>query len=199
MDEPTSAVPGWFVRHARSPHALAWLALVAFADAIFLPIAPEVFLVALMLAHPARARQYLAVALLASVAGAAVAYTLVHLLFAQFGEPLLAYYGAHQSFIDAQRLVRGHVFWTMAIGNFSPIPDKLFIYAGGLLGVRFIPFITGYFVGRGLRMSIAVYITDRYGSQALVILRRYMLGVVAAASLAAVVYAMVHWHLIGLS
>src|SRR5581483_8571456 len=152
----------WFQHHAQGTYALVWLALVSFADAVFFPVAPEVFLVALMLAHPSRWRQYLLTALPASTLGAATGYAIAHFLFHQFGEPILNFYGATGAFAQVQHLVRGHVFWTMAVGNFSPIPDKVLIYAGGFLGVHFLPFIACSFLGRGARMSVAVYLTERY-------------------------------------
>ncbi|MDE2071468.1 MAG: DedA family protein [Patescibacteria group bacterium] len=192
-----SKVWRWFVGHAQSPYALLWLALVAYADGIFFPVAPEVFLVALMLAHPTHWRRYLPVALCASVLGAASGYAIAHLLFAQFGAPLLEFYGAKRSFMEAQHFIRGHVFWTMLLGNFSPIPDKVFIYAGGFLGVRFVPFIIGYFVGRGARMSVAVYLAGRYGQRALSIIGRYILVFGALLFALLCIYGIVHWHLLG--
>ncbi len=188
----------WFGVHAQSRYALWWLALVSFADAIFFPVAPEVFLVALMLAHPSRWRQYLATALPASVLGATVGYLIAHFLFNQFGQPILAFYGQEQVFMTVQYYIRGHVFWAMAVGNFMPIPDKVLIYAGGFLGAHFVPFISGYFVGRGIRMSVAVYLAGRYGEQALSIIKRYAIYVGITVVVLGTIYAMVHWHLLGL-
>lgn len=188
----------WFIAHAQSDSALLWLALVSFADAIFFPVAPEVFLVALMLAHPPRWKGYLVTALSFSVLGAAVGYFIAHMLFHQFGEPIIAFYGLQQTFVTVQHLIRGHVFLTMAIGNFMPIPDKVLIYAGGFLNVHFLPFITGYFVGRGIRMSVAVYLAGRYGAGALTIIKRYFTYFAALLVVLAIIYAMVHLHLFGL-
>lgn len=188
----------WFQRHAQSRYALWWLAAAAFSDAIFFPVAPEVFLVALMLAHPTRWRAYLPVALAFSTLGAAVAYVLARLVFHEWGEPLLAFYGATSTFREVQHTMRGHVFLTMALGNFGPLPDKVLIYAGGFLGVKFVPFITGYFVGRGARMSIATYLAGRYGAKALEIIRRYFIAAGVVVVALAIIYAMVRLHLFGL-
>ncbi|MEK7108982.1 MAG: hypothetical protein AAB919_00925, partial [Patescibacteria group bacterium] len=163
----------WFTRHAERPHALLWLGLVAFADAIFFPIAPEVFLVALTLAHKERARAYLAVAAGFSALGAVAGYFVAAFLFHQFGEPILAFYHLESAFNTARYFITGHVFLAMALASFTPIPDKVFIYAGGFLGVSFIPFILGYVLGRTIRMAIFVYLTERFGMDALTIVRRY--------------------------
>ena len=188
----------WFIGHAQSDYALLWLALVSFADAIFFPVAPEVFLVALMLAHPPRWKEYLVTALTTSTLGACVGYFIAHALFIQFGEPVIAFYGAQHTFVMVQHLLRGHVFLTMMLGNFMPIPDKVLIYAAGFLNAHFVPFIAGYFVGRGIRMSVAVYLAAAYGAKALTILKRYFAYAAVLLVILATIYAMVHLHLFGL-
>ena len=188
----------WFTAHARRPHALFWLGLVAFADAIFFPIAPEVFLVALTLAHKERARAYLAVAAGFSALGAGAGYFVATFLFHQFGEPILAFYHLETAFNTARYFIAGHVFLAMAVASFTPIPDKVFIYAGGFLGVHFVPFITGYVLGRAARMAIFVYLTERFGMEALVIIRRYFTYFAALLVMLAIIYAMVRWYPFGL-
>lgn len=189
---------GWFKRHAQSRHALAWLALVAFADAIFFPIAAEVFLVALVLAHPKRAWAYLLVSITSSVAGAAVGYLIAMFLFHQFGMPLLTFYHLDSAFRYARRFIGTHVFWAMSLASFTPFPDKVFIYAGGFLGVRFLPFITGYFVGRGIRMSLVTYFTGRYGAKVLDMAREYILITGGIVVVVVTIYSVLHWHFLGL-
>ncbi len=185
----------WFVSHARKPHALFWLSAVAFADAIFFPVAPEIFLVALTLAHKERARVYLAVAAVSSALGATAGYFIASFLFHQFGEPILTFYHLEPAFRTARHLIAGHVFWAMALASFTPLPDKVFIYAGGFLGVRFVPFITGFIAGRWIRMAIFVYLTERFGAGVLDLIKRYLLWGGALVVAAAGVYAIVHWHL----
>ena len=188
----------WFEEHAQSRYALWWLALVAFADAIFFPIATELFLVALMLARPARWREFLLVAVVFSTLGAVVGYSIAHYLFAQFGMPILAFYHLEGAFAAARHAIGGHVFIAMAVASFTPIPDKVFIYAGGFLGVHFLPFIAGYFLGRATRMALVVYLTGRYGSEVLSLINRYLVYFAILLVALGTIYAMVHWHLLGL-
>ncbi len=189
---------GWFVHHAQSRYADGWLALVAFADAIFFPVATELFLVALTLAQPSRAKRYLAVGIAFSTIGAVAGYYIAKLLFIQFGMPILAFYHLEPAFHAARSFIAGHVFWAMAVASFTPVPDKVFIYAGGFLNAAFAPFIAGYFLGRFARMAIFVYLTERYGTYALVLIRRYLLIVAGVGVALGTIYAMVHWHLFGL-
>lgn len=186
----------WFSYHARRPHALWWLGLIAYTDALFFPIAPELFLVALVLAHRERSREYLAVAATLSAAGAATGYFVAAFLFHQFGEPVLAFYHLQSAFATAQHYIEGHVFTTMAVASFTPIPDKVFIYAGGFLGVHFVPYFMGYVLGRTVRMALFVLLTERYGMQAVGIFKRYVLWFSAALVAVGIIYGMVHWHLL---
>lgn len=167
----------WFKAHAEGPYALPWLAAISFADAIFFPVAPEIFIVALVVAQPRRWRDYFWVAWPASVLGAAVAYFIARTLFVQFGEPLIALYHLETSFAQVQGLIQDHAFLTMALGNFTLIPDKAFIYAGGFLGASFLPFIGGYAVGRGLRFGVGIYLAERFGERALAVVDRYFLPI----------------------
>lgn len=176
---------------AQRPHALWWLGLISFTDALFFPVAPEIFLVALTLAHKERARSYLAVAITCSALGAATGYFVAAFLFKQFGEPILAFYNLQGAFRMARHYIMGHVFLAMAVASFTPIPDKVFIYAGGFLGVHFVPYFLGYVLGRGIRMALFVYLTHRFGAEALVFIKRYFLWVSIFVLVLAIIYAMV--------
>ncbi|HXK31383.1 MAG TPA: VTT domain-containing protein [Candidatus Paceibacterota bacterium] len=142
----------WFVEHARSRFALAWLALVAFTDTIFSPLTAEAFLAALVLAHKEKWKTFLAVSWVSSIAGAAVGYWLLFYLFRVFGEQFLASLGLVGAYANAQELLGAQIFLAMLLASFTPLPDKVFIYAAGILGSPFLPFILGFAIGRGGRM-----------------------------------------------
>jgi membrane protein YqaA with SNARE-associated domain len=186
----------WFVARAQGQHALAWLALVSFIDPIFFPVAPEIYLVALMLARPGLWRQYLPVSILFSVFGASVGYVIGGFLFHTFGLPILQFYHLEKVFLDAQHLVHGHVFWGMIVIAFSPIPEKVAVLAAGFLGVHFIPFILGFFVGRGVRLALVVYFTQAYGEGIIRFLSRYFKYFLLLCVILGVLYATLHWHLL---
>ena len=102
------------------------------------------------------------------------------------------------AFDTARHLIAGHVFVAMAVASFTPVPDKVFIYAGGFLGVHFFPFIAGYFLGRGVRMALVCYLTQRFGQHVLDLINRYLISFAAVIVVLAIIYGMVHWHLFGL-
>jgi len=188
----------WFQQHARSPYALLWLAFIAFIDPIFFPVAPEVFIVALVLADRDRAKQYFTTAIALSTVGAAVGYFVALLFFNLFGPELIGFYGLEDAFATAQHYLSVHVFLAMVLVSFTPIPDKVFIWASGFLGAPFFPFFAGYILGRAARMGLVTYVTYRYGMGFLALVNRYILwfslGIIALGA----IYVIVHLHLFGL-
>jgi len=186
----------WFVERAHSKHALVWLAVVAFTDAVISPLVPEAFLAALMLARPDKWKQYLSTSIVSTTAGAAVGYYIGRFLFQTFGQPLLHLYGLGPAFAEAQHLIRGHVFIALALASFTPIPDKVFIYASGFLGVHFLPYIAGYMLGRGTRMAIVTYVVGAHGERVIAVINRYFLYVALAVVVLFAYYGIVHWHVL---
>lgn len=163
----------WFKEHAKSRWALVWLGLVAFCDTLFSPITAEAFLTVLVLAHRDKWKVYLPVALAFSTLGTAAGYWLFYYLYRAFGEALLASWGFEGAYTMAQELLGAHIFVTMLIASFTPLPDKAFIYAAGVLGAPFAPFMAGFVLGRGLRMSVATYIVWKFGEPVLEVMDQY--------------------------
>lgn len=186
----------WFKEHAKSRLALMWLALVAFADTLFSPITAEAFLTALMLAHRDRWRVYLPVAWVSSIAGTVAGYWLFYYLYRTFGEAMLAGWGYTGAFAAAQELLGAHIFFTMFIASFTPLPDKAFIYAAGILGAPFAPFMAGFALGRGMRMSLVTFIVWKFGEPVLEVMDRYAVWATVAAVALFALYAIVKFNLL---
>lgn len=164
---------GWFQQHARSRFALLWLALLGFADTVFFPISVEAFLAALVLAHRDRWKAYLAVSWISSMLGAAVGYAIFFYAFRAFGEPFLQSWGLQEVYEIAQSLLGAQIFFTMLLATFTPLPDKLFIYAAGILGAPFVPYILGFMIGRGARMAVVTWVVHRFGAPVLELVNKY--------------------------
>jgi membrane protein YqaA with SNARE-associated domain len=186
----------WFTSHARSRFALWWLALVAVTDTIFSPLTAEAFLAVLVLAHRERWKTFLLVSWVSSMAGAAIGYWLLYIIFRAFGEPFLASWGIAGAYTQAQELLGAQIFVAMLLASFTPLPDKLFIYAAGILGSPFIPFMLGFAIGRGARMSIVTYVVWKFGAPVLDLVNKYSTYAALGAVAILVAYAMVHWHLL---
>ncbi len=86
----------WTMSLAGHRHALAALALVAFAESSFFPIPPDILIIPMVLAAPQRAWRVAAVATAASVLGGLFGYLIGAGLYDSLGQPMLAFYGYEQ-------------------------------------------------------------------------------------------------------
>lgn len=184
----------WFVGRARGPHALFWLGVCAFLDPIFFPIAPELYLGVLILAHKDWWKHYLLVAVACSAAGAVAGYFVGALLFNQFGGPILEFFSLGAAFAAAKAQLESHVFATMLVVPFTIVPEKVFVLAAGFLQAPFWLFIVGFAVGRAARISIIVYLIHRFGSTILEVVGKYFLWFTALLLTLGTIYVMVRWY-----
>ncbi len=74
----------------------------------------------------------------------------------------------------------------MLLASFTPLPDKLFIYAAGILGSPFWLFLLGFAIGRGARMGVVTYLVHRFGAPVLELVNKYS-GWTAVAAIALLV------------
>src|SRR5215210_4256498 len=79
-------------------HALPALAAVSFAESSFFPVPPDLLLVPMVLANPARARIFALVCTVASVLGGVLGYAIGALLYDTLGAWLISAYGYGDSF-----------------------------------------------------------------------------------------------------
>src|SRR5476651_1176750 len=83
---------------SQSPRAPYALAAVSFAESSFFPLPPDIMLIPMALAEPAKAWRYALIATLASVAGGLLGYAIGALLYDTLGQWLLHTYGYDAKF-----------------------------------------------------------------------------------------------------
>jgi membrane protein YqaA with SNARE-associated domain len=164
----------------------------------FFPIAPEIYVAALMLAHPKRWRTYLGITSVFSILGAGAGYFIGAFLFREFGMPLLQFYHLEHAFRLAQHVLVVHVFVGMILVAFQLVPEKVFVLAAGFLGAPFLPFILGFAIGRVARLALTIYLTHRFGMRVLKVIQEYFLGFTLLLLAIVLYYGIVHWHLLPL-
>jgi membrane protein YqaA with SNARE-associated domain len=166
-----------WARHRRAPALLTGL---SFAEAVFLPVPPEVMLAPMCLSQPRRSFWFATLSLAGSLAGAIVGYLLGHFAF-ELVKPALASLGWLDR-IDIQvEYLRGiaaqspwKTFWILVLAGFTPIPLKFFTWASGIVGVPLVPFMASMAVGRGKRVFLIALAIRLGGPRAEAALRRYI-------------------------
>ncbi len=165
----------WVLSWAETPYGLPALGLLAFAEASFFPVPPDVLLIALCLALPTRAYRFALVATLGSVAGGIVGYLLGwgmwDLLSSYFFQYVPGF--TEEGFDKVRVLFDQYDFWTVFAAGFTPIPYKIFTIAAGAFQINFPVFAVASLVSRGLRFFLVAALFYYLGRPARELIEKY--------------------------
>ncbi len=165
----------WVLSWAETPYGMPALGLLAFAEASFFPVPPDVLLMALCLALPLKAYRFALVATLGSVAGGIAGYAIgwggweaVSGYFFQFIPGFTP-----QGFEQVRGLFDQYDFWTVFAAGFTPIPYKIFTIASGVFQINFPVFIFASIISRGLRFFLVAALFYYLGKPARELIEKY--------------------------
>ena len=153
----------WCIASADKPYALWILGAVAFAESSFFPIPPDIMLLPMSLARPARAWWFAALCTVASVAGGVLGYAIGALLYDSVGHWLINLYHLGDK-VEAFRA--SYAEWGSVIillKGLTPIPYKLVTITSGFAGYNIWLFILCSIIARGGRFFIVAVVLNRYG------------------------------------
>lgn len=144
----------WVIDLAERRSAPWALAAVSFAESSFFPVPPDVMLVPMCLARPARAWWYAGVCTLASVIGGLFGYAIGALLYESLGLFLIQLYGYGskvEAFTEAYQRY-GH--WIILIKGLTPIPYKVVTITSGFAHYSLFWFVVLSVITRGMRFFL---------------------------------------------
>jgi membrane protein YqaA with SNARE-associated domain len=153
----------WCIDAADKPYALWILGAVAFAESSFFPVPPDIMLLPMSLARPARAWLFAALCTIASVAGGVLGYAIGALLYDSVGQWLINLYHLGDK-VEAFRT--SYAEWGSVIillKGLTPIPYKLVTITSGFAGYNIWLFILCSIIARGGRFFIVAIVLNRYG------------------------------------
>jgi len=165
----------WVLSWGETPYAGPALFLLAFAEASFFPVPPDLLLIALSLSVPARALRYALLATCGSVTGGILGYGIGAGLWSLTADWFYTYIPGFSSqlFQRVGDLFAQYDFWTVFAAGFTPIPYKVFTIAAGVFGINLPIFIFASLVSRGLRFYLVAWLLKRYGGQAKLFIEKY--------------------------
>lgn len=147
--------------HRRAPQ---WLAGVSFIESSFFPIPPDVMLLPMCLAKPQRALVYAGICTLASVAGALLGYAIGAVFFDVIGQPVLAFYGYEDKFLEFQTVFEEHGWLMVAVFGLTFLPFKVITIASGLAGLPLVPFLLASLGSRAVRFFAVAGLLRIFGA-----------------------------------
>ena len=176
----------WAIALAARPSAPLWLFGVAFAEASFFPVPPDLLLLPMGLAQPRRAWRFAAITTAGSVLGGGLGYLIGYTLFNQLALPILRLYHYEAGFTAFQA---GFAHWgagVILIQGLLPVPYPIVTLACGATKYNFAAFIGLSIISRGGRFFLEAALLRYLGEPA----RHFIenrLGLVAASAAALIV------------
>ena len=168
----------WVLSWSGHPRAAFALAALAFAEASFFIVPPDVLLMAMALARPARARWYAAVCTAGSVTGGLAGYAIGHVLWSVVGEFAFRNLGflglTPENFVFVQDKYDANAFLALFTAGFTPIPFKVFTIAAGVFEVGLPVFVLASLVGRAGRFFLVAELVGRLGPRVQPFVEKYL-------------------------
>lgn len=153
----------WTLKWADSKHSSIALFAMAFVEASFFPIPPDVLLIGILALKSNKWWKYAVVCTAGSVFGGALGYFIGWGFYEAIGQRVVDFYGL-QSTMDAIGVKYSqNAFLTVFTAAFTPIPFKLITISAGLFKISLITVVVASVVGRGLRFFMIAYAMKIFG------------------------------------
>ncbi len=144
----------WTLHWATTRYAVPMLALLAFAESSFFPIPPDVLLIALCFATPAKWVRLALMCTAASVAGGALGYYIGFGAWDTIGQPIVRAYHGEAVMEKVRHGYDAYGFFGVLVAAITPIPYKVFTIASGVFHFDFWQFMSASAIGRGCRFFV---------------------------------------------
>ena len=149
----------------------AWgLFILAFTEASFFPIPPDIVLLPLALLSPEKALYYAAITSAASTLGGIFGY----LIGIRAGRPILSKFIKENNFHKIEEMFSRYGGWAVAVAGFTPIPYKVFTIASGVFHMKFITFFIAAVLSRSARFFLEGIIILAMGEKAVSYINRFL-------------------------
>lgn len=151
------------IQLAGSRYATIWLACIAFAEASFFPIPPDVLLCPMILAKRHKAWLYATICTVFSVFGGLLGWVIGAFLLQYLAMPIVHFYHAEQQLLNLQEKFNHYGVWIILIKGLTPIPYKFVTIASGAAHFSLVPFMVASLVTRGIRFFAEAALLYKFG------------------------------------
>ncbi len=164
----------WTMSLAATRHAEKALFGVSFAESSFFPIPPDVLLIPMVIAKPTQWVRLALICTVASVLGAFLGYAIGMFLYELIGQPILALYGAENSFNQIAEWYNTWGGWGVLFAAITPFPYKVLTIFSGATGLNFVIFTVVSIIGRAARFFLVAWLLGRYGEPIRIFIEKYL-------------------------
>ncbi len=163
----------WVLSWADTPYGPGALILLAFAEASFFPLPPDVLLMALALGEPRKSFRFALLSTVGSVTGGLLGYYIGYKLMETIGVKILTFYGAMDKFLYLKSLYDQYNVWFLTVAGFTPVPYKVFTIASGAFHMPLLAFVIVSTLSRGARFYLVSAFFYFWGEKARDFIDRY--------------------------
>ena len=162
----------WVLKWSESKYGTVALVVMAFAEASFFPIPPDILLIALALGARKKAIRYGILCSLGSIVGAMFGFGIGYFLWwsnpgefsrlAQFFFNIIPGF-TQDLFYRIQEQYNAWNFWVIFTAGFTPIPFKIFTISAGAFNINFSLFLIASTISRSARFLLVTGLIWKYG------------------------------------
>jgi len=163
----------WTLSWAESPYSMLALFFLAFIEASFFIIPPDLLLIALCAGQPKKSLWFALVCSVGSVAGGLFGYYIGYAFFDSFGKLILDTLHLHDAFAIVGEKYQQNAALAIFTAAFTPIPYKVFTIAAGFFQLPILTFLAASLCGRSLRFFLLSVVIYFFGPKVREIIEKY--------------------------
>jgi membrane protein YqaA with SNARE-associated domain len=164
----------WTLSLSAHPRALWALAAVSFVESSFFPIPPDILIIPMVLAAPARAWLIALVATVSSVLGGLFGYFIGAVLFDTIGQAIFDFYGKADAVESFNARFNDYGAWAVLIAGMTPFPYKVITIMSGWTGLSLPVFVACSVVARGARFFLVAALLWKFGAPIRIFIEKYL-------------------------
>lgn len=157
----------WVLSWAETPYGTAALAVLAFAEASFFPIPPDVLLIALCVGQRRKSLWFALVCAVASLFGGMAGYLIGWGAWGMVDQVFFNYVPGFTE--EVFNMVKAHYdehgFLIVFTAAFTPIPYKVITIAAGVCTINFPLFLLASVIGRSMRFFLVAGLLFIFGEK----------------------------------
>ena len=162
----------WVLKWSESKYGTVALVVMAFAEASFFPIPPDILLIALALGARKKAIRYGILCSLGSIVGAMFGFGIGYFLWwsnpGEFSGLAQFFFNINPGFTQdlfyrIQEQYNAWNFWVIFTAGFTPIPFKIFTISAGAFDINFSLFLIASTISRSARFLLVTGLIWNFG------------------------------------
>ena len=163
----------WVLHWAATPYATPALFIIAFVESSFFPIAPDILLIAMVVAVPVGWLRFALVCSIGSVLGGMFGYLIGFQFMDLIGNRIVEFYHFQTKWDKIGLLYEKYNAWAVAIAGFTPLPYKVFTLSAGAFKINFPIFILASAASRSARFFLVAALLYKFGPPFKALIEKY--------------------------